>query len=659
MTVRLDASVASAVTARFRPEIEGLRAVAAILVVVFHVFVGKVSGGVDVFFVVAGFLITHVLLGQVTRLGRLEPVRYFARLAARLLPLALTVLTVTVIATLVLAPVWYQPLWLAQAGWSAIYAENWALAAEAVEYLSRGVPASPVQQFWAMSIQGQFHVMWLLLFAGAFAIVRRRSWSLIATLRRLFAVVFVASLVASIVFTAQSPAQAYFSTFTRIWEFAAGALLALGAARRLRWSHGVGLLAGWVGLLLIVGGGFVLGTPTLYPGWASLVPVIGAVLVLLAGDTGDAYGRFSVVRILGSAPLVWIGGFSYALYLWHWPILALVRVRIPDGRVTLLPGLLIIAAAFVLAVASTVMIDRPLRGKVLARLDAVRSVRVASIAVVITATVAFMASTLTDARLQDLVGQQRVGSADRLASAREDFPRPYLDDCVQRLDDAGVLLCTYGDLDSDTTVALVGGSHAAHWFPAVEQIARERGWRLVVATKDACRFTLRPQESAIGGPTCARWNQALLPELVKMRPAKVITTGTVSDGHGEFVPPGYVDQWRRLDRAGIEVVALRDTARWGWHPVDCLWSTDGDDRRCEVARARSLATTNPLDAVPDLPGNVASVDLTNRLCSADTCPAVIGDRVVYWDYSHLTATFARSLAGPLGVAIPDAGHRAA
>lgn len=637
---------------KYRPEIEGLRAVAAFLVVIFHVFIGKVSGGVDVFFVVAGFLITLILVDQVVKDGRLDPGRYFSRLAARLLPMSILVLVVVSAAILLLAPLWYQAPWLRQVGWSALYLENWSLAGESVEYLNKAAPASPVQQFWALSIQGQFYVIWILLFGLALLIARRlRGVSFSRVVTWVLGITFAASLAYSVQMERDGAMNAYFHTGTRVWEFAAGGLLALAIMNGRRFANALAIPAGWLGLGLLLTCGIAIGAPSNFPGWAALWPVAGAVLILMSGDARHE-SRLSVTRLLGSKPLVWAGAFSYALYLWHWPILVFYRIRTGTYAITAVPGILIIVSACVLAYVTTRLLDEGVRKRIIDGWNARRTLITSGIFLAILATLAFSTGFWRSNVLTEVVSDPRTAYVSNLASAREDYPIVYRNGCVQELSNSDVVLCTSGDTNGEKTMMLIGGSHTAHWFPAIDQIAKDRGWKLVTALKDACRFTMVEDESAIGGPSCHDWNLSLMTLIQESPPELVVTTSTVSDGGGEFTPDGYVDQWRLLDDLGVQVVGIRDTPRWMRDPVDCLWANSDDMGVCTVPRDRSLAAADPAAQRTDLPPNVTLIDVDHFICTENVCPATIGDMVVYWDLSHLSATFAASLSDAINEGFP-------
>lgn len=678
-------------THRFRPEIEGLRAVAAILVAVYHVFLGRVSGGVDVFFVVAGFLITTSLLGQVERVGRPQVGRFLGRLASRLLPVAVVVLVAISAATLLWMPITRLAATFDEVVASALYYENWLLAARAVDYLARDDGTSPLQHFWALSIQGQFYLMWLALFGLVVLLAGR------ARIRRSIAaaltLVFVGSLFVSVVLTDRNQPLAYFHTGARMWEFAAGGLLAIAIARLPRAWGRLSFVGGWVGLAMIVSCGVLIPVSTSFPGWIALWPVIGALLVIAAGDSRH---RWASSRLLGSRPFVFVGGVAYALYLWHWPILIFYRLqRGGDGPVGIRAGLAILAVSFVLAVVTTRLVEQPIRGTLAKarRPWSVVAAGAAAVAVIaVTGSVLARPPTLdpVDAALEGslypgagaMTDDETPGptgepgaSGDPTASrppapptpthpgrpvplkpdlrvAADDLPGTHAGGCHQDLRDAEVLTCSDGDPNGAVTVMLVGGSHSAHWHPALELIAETRGWHLVTATKGGCRFSKGPFTGDEEGESCAAWNEGVMDLILEVRPDLVVTTSTVTSVGDEELPDGHVAAWRALERKGIPVLAIRDTPRATTSRVDCLATHRGERERCDIPRSSTLAEVDPTTLLADPPGNVVFADLTDCVCTEDTCPAVIGNIVVYRDRSHFTATFARTLAPMLAEHLP-------
>ncbi len=689
---------------RFRPEIEGLRAVAAALVAIYHIFLGRVSGGVDVFFVVSGFLIATSLLRQVEGGGRPDLARFLSRLMARLLPLALVVLGAVAIAAMVILPITRQSSALGEVVASALYVENWALAAKAVDYAGRDEVKSPVQHFWALSVQGQFYLVWFAFVSGTLVIAGRRRFRM--ALGTVFGVVLVASLGFSILLTGANQPLAYFHTGTRLWEFAAGGLLALAIGHLEAHPRPLAPAMGWVGLALVVSCGLVLNVSTMFPGWAALWPVAGALLVLMSGGTRS---RWSVDHLLGSRVFLAAGGIAYALYLVHWPILVFVQsMRDRTGPAGLFDGLAILAVSVVLAYVGTRLVASPARTWLAARWPARRvlGAGIACIALVAASGFALAGPAPADSAEPPLdpalytgagasrpspsatihpeatpgssAGESPGGSPGGSSATPPPTPAPttdphadqvpfgpdlrtigmdrghfYHDGCLQELTGERLVTCTGGDRGGGTTVLVVGGSHSLHWLPAIEPVAKERGWRLVTALKADCPMSAGPFGTDDRQRSCGAWNRSLLDWILADPPDMVITTSTITTPQAESVPGGYVERWRELAAAGIPVIGIRDTPRAGSDRPDCLARHRDDPWACAIARSPTLDPVDPATLVDDRPSNLVLVDLSDALCPTETCPAVIGHVVVYRDGHHLSATFARTMAWMLAEVLPD------
>ena len=583
--------------AEHRPEIEGLRAVAVLLVAVYHIWLGRVSGGVDVFLMLTGFLITGSLLRTVERTGRVEFAAFAGRLARRLFPPAALVLLA------VLAGTW---MWLPRTRWgdtlsevlaSGLYYENWRLAVTAVDYLAGGTPPSPVQHFWSLGIQGQFYLVWPVLLAGAVlvsALVTR--WSTRTVFLGVNVLVFLVSLGYSVVRTGTDQAWAYFDTGARLWELALGGILAI-ALPYLRPSRLVRLALGWLGLAALVSCGLLLQVGAVFPGYAALWPTLAGVMIIVAGVAGGAD------RLLTLKPVMYVGGISYALYLWHWPLLVFYLTATGRTRASLLGGLLVLAAALLLAAATTRLTAGPVRRAKRGRPATARSLAVGLACLL----PVLIAATGWTAYLENQT-RQRVAKGSAIvpdpADAADDRPLTYANGCNQVTQKDEVLSCAFGPERASRTIVLVGNSHAAHWFPALHQIAEANGWRLVNFTKGACALSTRPQRyQGKPYPSCDRWQAGVLAELAKLKPDLLVTTATISSPYarGETLPPGYLARWRELGTMGIKVLAIRDTPRMSFDPPECV-VTKGP-AACVDDRSRSLADTSPIAA---LTGNRAT-----------------------------------------------------
>lgn len=655
----------------FRPEIQGIRAIAALLVAIYHLWFGRISGGVDVFFVVSGLLITESLLRSYERNGQIDLWRYLTRLFKRLLPAAMFVLLTVVAASLI---------WMPQVRWSqivgeifasALYYENWKLAYTTTDYLAEGAARSPVQHYWALSIQGQFYLLWPALFTITAFVAKRLGASLRQGLAVAFAAVFAASLVFSIHATAANQVFHYFNTFARIWEFAMGGLLAL-LLPTIALGNIARMVLGWLGVIAIVTAGALIPSE-MFPGYASLWPTMAAVLIIVAGSGRVAWGAD---MLLASRPLQWLGGISYSLYLWHWPLMVFFmaakdREELRNGQ-----AIGILVASILLAWLTTRLIESPLRFSRVGQSKRRHGLIFALVCLlpVLVAAGGWQVHLDRQARLLEkylVDSPTHPGAAVTLAGiepvpdpaasvvppsivAKDDLPRVYADGCHQTTSDPEPLPCEFGDDEGDVTVALVGGSHAAHWLPALRRLASERGWWIVSYTKSACRFTANHRR---GDPSCREWNDRVVEYLVELQPDIVVTTGTVGDGADEHTPDGYVQQWQRLGEREVSVVAFRDTPRIGFDGPECIERYGPDSELCKWRLDERRASRNPLLDRGDLPDNVHVFDPLHMFCVEAVCPSVIGNVLVYRDHHHITATYARTMAPAIGEVLDEAMKR--
>lgn len=670
----------------YRPEIEGLRTVAFLLVAVFHIWFNRVSGGVDVFFTVAGFLITLTLLGNIHRHGRVQVGQFFSRLATRLLPTAAIVLAATVVVMIVLRP---SALWrdgFMQVLASATYWENWYLSFNSIDYLAVDTTRSFVQHFWAMSVQGQFYVIWALAFVLVALVAR-----LVRASARSVAFVIVLALVVvsfawSIYHTNADQQFAYFSTLTRVWEFGAGSLLAL-VIDKVRIPAAIGALLSWVAVLSIILIGALLPVAEMFPGYVALVPVIAALLIIATGQT---QARWGASRLLASRPLVWLGGLGYGVYLWHWPILIAaleVQGRTEAGWKT---GIVVILAGLVLAWFTRKFIETPaLSARRSARAFVRRAVAVASIAgVVIVAGVSATGIRLIDRNnqaeevaIEQLVEDPCFGAGALTTSEScshlddvpvvpsepsKDLAEIFYGKCSTPQDKSWVGRCTFGNPDSDTRMLLIGNSHAAVWFPALEQIAEARSWRLDTYYRQACTFNAASRETSrpVVQETCDKWTNNLTKKLASDPPYDYVFTSAIGTNDsffdsdtGESGPElgidGYREVWQPLIDRGADIMALRDYPRLSETAAQCAL----DELRADCVVKQSKAVT-PLDeevlvnAAKSIDG-AHPIDMTHMFCQDGDCPTTIGNVRVFRDPAHFTATYAETLAKPLGQALQD------
>ncbi len=472
-------------SAAFRPDLEGLRAIAILTVVVFHSAPAVLPGGfigVDVFFVLSGFLITQILDRELLANGRIGLMDFWARRARRILPAASIVLVATALASAFLI----SPLDLRAAYQdivaAATYFINWRLAFHAVDYLAQDEGVSIALHYWSLSVEEQFYIGWPLVLglAGAWA-SRRPGRSLSATLLTVTAALWLASFSLAVALTWYAQPFAFFGTLTRVWQLLTGAALAIAMGR-----SGGALLpprvrqpAAGLGLALVVGASLLLSRDTAYPGFAALLPTVGAALIIAA----RVDGRSLIARALSLAPVSYIGRVSYSWYLWHWPLLVFGQPLLPGAAPA--GNLALVGIAFLLASATHHLLENPVRFAPALVRSPPRSIAMGA---------GVMALALASAGgLAWVAAASRImlsdGTTLTLSEVKADVPAVMVKGCSP--DGKGGLTrdCTAGDPASSQSVVLIGDSHAAQWQPALQRAVAARGWRLVLRTLSACPAT--------------------------------------------------------------------------------------------------------------------------------------------------------------------------
>ncbi|MEU8900677.1 acyltransferase family protein [Nocardia sp. NPDC048505] len=641
----------------YRHDLDGLRGLAIALVVIFHVWMGRVSGGVDVFLVLSGFFFTGMLL------RRSEIKATVRRTARRLLPALVVVLTAVLGATVIVRPYTQWGDISAQTLASAFYYQNWFLAGAELDYLAPDPSVSPLQHLWSMAVQAQFYLAILLVVA---------LWARHSGRRMLLLAGLIGAGALSFWYAAEGAAQhqawTYYDTGARAWELLAGAALAV-AAPWIRVPQAVRAVLATLGLAMVVTSGMLIDGASEFPGPAALFPVLAAVALIVSGMGPAPW----VNRLLATPVLVRLGGLAYALYLWHWPILIFYLAEY--GKVTpgVQGGLLVLALSLVLAVLTERFVELPLRrrediGKPRYR-QSVRLLTALAGACVLLAALGWQGVLRANpAHAPDALDAAHYPGAAVLFAgasaepermrptvfeAQQDAPRPTSDGCITPNRD--VRVCVYGDGAAARTIALVGGSHSEHWLPALEVLAAEHRFRIVTYLKEGCPLTLvdEPSYAEAPFPECREWSGEVLDRLSGDRPDWVFITATrPRTDRGDEVPPEYPEVWTALSEHGLNALAVRDTPwprRDGvtYRALDCL-AHRGTAYSCGIDRASALDPRNPALEPAAAHPNVFPLDLTEAICRPDRCLAAEGNVLVYRDEHHISASFARTLAPELG-----------
>lgn len=658
---------AAAAPRRFRPDIEGLRAVAVVTVVLSHADLVLTGGyvGVDVFFVISGFLITRQLADEMAKRGRVDFARFYARRFRRIVPAA----TLVLLTTLGASWLWVSPLRLPSITLDAVFAAisgiNWRLAAGGTDYFQASAPPSPLQHYWSLSVEEQFYAVWPLLLVVSALLLGRllgRQRAIVGTLVVLVAV----SYWLSVTVTATSEPWAYFGSQTRAWELALGALVAVTARTWTRLPRIVAGLLSWAGLGLIGYAAWTFTSGMSYPGSLAAVPVAGAALVVVGGCAGPRWGAELVLRLW---PMQAVGRVSYSWYLWHWPVLLLLPValnRPADPRVN---GVAI-GASFVLAVLTYRFVEEPFRrratlvhypqrgiiiGSGLVGISVAASLVLGSIVVVPGSTglpsvsvalspAAVIQATTTKTLPADLTPPLESALRDQ-ADSRNCFV-DYFGTTPNTSPE-----CIFGDPAGTKTLVLLGDSHAAQWAGPIFAWGKQNHWKVWLLAKSSCQAGNYPDYVVPAlhrvYTECNTWRDAALRFITGIKPQMVVI-GSLSKGV-TITPEGMTQTTQQLRKTGAKVLYIADNPYMGIDPPSCLAQYPADIQRCSVPRSAAgldaPARLAEIKGTADGGGEVW--DPIPYLC-ADVCPSVIGNIGVYKDESHLTNTFTTSLLPELG-----------
>jgi peptidoglycan/LPS O-acetylase OafA/YrhL len=728
---------------RFRPDIEGLRGIAVLLVIIFHAWPDLLGGGfigVDVFFVISGFLITGLLYRELGATGRIGFRDFYARRVRRLFPAA----SVALLATFLLSAWLLSPLALPRVAGDGVAAAlsvaNIRFALASGDYFTAVATPSPFLHYWSLSVEEQFYLVWpaTLLLVARFGGLRLLGPAVLA--------VAVLSLVLAVAATEVAAGWAFYSLPTRAWQLAVGGLLAIVALDRFRRTgvSGILALAGWVGLGGVLLAGFAYDDLLAYPGWWALLPTLGAVLIIAGGNR-----RLGPGLLLGLAPLRFTGRISYALYLWHWPLLVLPAAAW-GGELPVAARLALVALAFVVASVSTLVMEEPIRRGTFHLTG--RSLRAAApplaamglaVVVGVGATTWVHDRTLAQVRgdevastkpPKDIAGDVLIeGLSEEKAAPRPEAtpkpsPRPEAmasrepateakldptakptkkpkkitrskaiatprpkkspkpapdwslpkdvrpsliaapDDheflkkngCLHAESATWPKSCVFGKTSSPHAIALVGDSHASHWFPALRRVADDRGWRLETYVKVSCPFTdilVRNLEKKKKYKECLKFNEAVVQKLKASKPDLVVTAVSrwqhpVDDGYDSPYAQGDGIA-RMLEQVPGKPVVLADVPYPGHDVPECLAKNLKDIRPCAAPAGNRNAGGSPTRErqAANASGGVM-LNFYDLICKKnDRCLPVRNDVIVWRDHHHLTATFARTLAPALDRAL--------
>ncbi|WP_214857404.1 acyltransferase family protein [Exiguobacterium sp. s191] len=640
------------IESRFRPEIEGLRTVAALLVAIYHIWFNRVSGGVDVFFVISGFLITTSIISTINRTGEFKFLPYVTKLLKRLLPSVLFILGVVLVLSTFLLPASILGKTIREVVASMFFYQNWQLAVSSTDYLDATQMKSPVEHFWALSIQWQFYMIWFVLFSFILWMMNKYQIRSIKTvLNGLLGFLFVTSLAYSIYLTEVNQPWAYFITPTRVWEFALGSLLCvnLSAIRVPKW---IATIIGWVGLLGLLTTGVLFNVSQMFPGYIALWPMTCALMIVLSGTQET---RFGLKRFLGSKPMVKLGGIAFGIYLWHWVLLEFYRYNVQQTPGILI-GTLIIVASIGLSYLMTEWVEKPIRTSTVNRTAFKKLGALLTINVLLIGSLLGLAY-LEEQELKQAVSKNKYPGALAIeqtlpvpkqdpfpsyANVFNDLPLVHTDGSNQGLQKTEAKVGEYGKTkDYKATIALVGSSHSEQWFGALHEAIKGTDIRLLNLTRSGTRFSTGYEPDSLKGI----WNQNVLNYLKDADVDLIISHVTAADASKDSIHQQMVDQMQFVkDEYGIDGLALRDNPRYDFNVLEALETTSIADTTKQMNTQPNQTDEAYWKQFEKTNQSLHKLDLTRYFHVKGEYRPVIGNVVIYRDNSHMTNTYAESFA---------------
>ncbi len=660
---------------RFRPELHGVRGLALLGVVLFHLFGhGRISGGIDIFLTVTGFLFVGMLLRELDSTGKVNLTKYFGRLFRRIFVPAVLVIGVTAVASYFILPKTDHRQAFTEARASLLYFENFELIRSQLAYGAAGPQTSLYQHFWSLSVQGQFYLA-LPLFLMAVAIIAGtvRGLRFVRATAVALSSVLVVSLLWAVIQGSYAQDEAYLSTWTRLWEFAFGGLVAL-VLDRIHLSDGLRFAAGWIGLAMIAATGFVFDGGQVFPGPLALWPLVGWLLVMVAGDLSSTpVERFSSSRFLKSWPVRWFADRSYGIYLWHWPVL-IFYLNIRDRSAVGIKGATVVFfIAVVLASVTYQVVEQRLAPKSTSRVGGIFKrnkvmipVGVAAMLVGVLAITPFTvpngevntayedldADTYPGANIAFWDEDRKLPEADVFPAPEEapEFRAPYVHrGCHQQPGNKPgtdtVKVCEDEDPPGHPTakIVLAGASFGGHWESAFKTLAKKYSWEVIVLDKGSC--PLGSEESM--DTACGRYNKNLVEWISEHDVDLVVAPGSRIDQtkDEEFVLDRAPYWWEKITDTGTKLMLMRATPKDNTLEVPRCLSEGGTSQECGLPK--KWLEEDPQTGLPD---GAYSLDMKEYVCPAvedpksKNCDAVVGNILTTYDNGHFTAPFSQSLA---------------
>lgn len=656
----------------FRPEIQGLRALALFLVMIYHIWLDKVSGGVDVFFFISTFLLTQSLLKNSGKL--VDILKSFTNILKKLLPsAALVILSVTILAIYLLTPNRLQNV-IEQIKPSMLYYQNWFLIAQKTDYYATNqTDLNPLQHFWSLAIQMQVFFIWILIFLAvkqALKRIKKLKISEHKVLTIIFLTIFFVSFQYSIAETNSNPTTAYFDTKTRLWEFALGTLLALYLPY-FKLNKTLKLVLSWFGVATIATLGIFLPTTSKFPGYIALVPLLATIAIILGAEHNNKY---SATKLLSCKTALWFGKISYGIYLWHWPVLIFFLYTADKATPNFFEGVTIIALTITLATLNFYLIQKPINKLAKQNKTNTQIFRKKTLKPYLITTISITAIILTtnnfnQTRMLEInlnkntqnIAYTNAEETNNIETTINNQISATQNPIQNEWADLGNFLCQDSNMpppptnleckilhQNETpqkTVAIIGNSQMEQWSAAILPIAQTHNWTLIAITKHTCpvgRQILNLEQYE----ECDIWQNQTLDYLQTIQPDAVITNGTSTyeDTPEETIFLGFIEATEEILEQNIELIVIRSHPKFSFDMAECVFRYGAKDPRCNLEIDTVLNPDFPLQNLHPYNNKFHTIDMNDIICLNQICSGARNNTLIYKDSLHLTKTFVQQIS---------------
>ena len=613
-------------------EIQGLRALAALLVVIYHAdFIPGGFIGVDIFYVISGYLITGLILNEIQNSGGLNLKNFYLRRIKRLLPASVLVLIITAnVSYFVLPPTARTDLGENVLA-TGFLGSNYAFAIRGTDYQNLGASPSALIHYWSLAVEEQFYLIWpiFILLISRLG-VHKIKWAIFS--------VFTISLFFSIWQTQTSPIWAFYSLHTRAWELAAGALiLFIPKSIKALLDKNQKILA-LIGLGLITYATIIFNSQTPFPGLFALLPVIGTFLLITSIGAWPKLMR----QLSNNKTTQWLGAISYSLYLWHWPALLLPSIYL-ERALLASEKILCVIITIILAHLTYKFVEQPIRSANLDTKKVFTTLTLSTVTITIIGIV-FISSTTTKFYVKEI---------DKTFDLEQVTMNPivYKDNCHAGIGETNSQDCIYGETNAKKTIVLFGDSHAAQWFPAINNIALENGYKLINLTKSSCpAISLpRPNAGTYDKKECEAWQANSIKRIKEIAPELVIVSSfshyNLYDKNKlkeEIYILGQKELYKKIQNYSKHLIYLTDTPKPSKDIPGCLSS-------------KPLKLCSTIERSPNkVYEGFLKIDPYPWFCK-NGCDAINNDYVVYRDASHISIAAAIAATDDLRDSLVKAG----